>query len=127
MDKSDEIKLKLDVLADMMSERDVIELRKKELIDTILTPDIKQQIADIETEFAGKSKAVDENINILTSEIKQLILTGGESVKGDHLHAIWVSGRVSWDTKSLDGYAVAHPEILNLRKEGEPSVSIRKI
>ncbi len=41
--------------------------------------------------------------------------------------AVWSKGRETWDTKSLDGYALAHPEIASLRKVGDPSVSIRKI
>ena len=127
MNVKEVIKSKLDILADYQSEKDVINLQKQELIDSILTPEIKAQIADIEAEFSGKSETVDENIETITSEIKQAIIDTGESVKGDYLHAIWVKGRVSWDTKSLDGYAVAHPELLELRKQGDPSVSIRKI
>jgi hypothetical protein len=38
-----------------------------------------------------------------------------------------VKGRVSWDTKALDGYAVAHPEIEKLRIEGAPTVRIAKV
>ena len=49
----------------------------------------------------------------------------GETVKGDHLQAVWSKGRASWDDKALMGYTKAHPELLEFRKQGEPSVSIR--
>ena len=50
-----------------------------------------------------------------------------EDLKGSLLHAIYAAGRASWDTKALEGYAVAHPEILQFKKVGEPSVSIREM
>lgn len=88
---------------------------------------LTQRKAEIEAEFAGKAEAVDENIKKLTDDIKADIKLLGCSVKGEHYQGVYVSGRVTWDPKSLDGYAVGHPEILHFRKEGEPSVSIRRI
>ena len=120
-----EIKQKLDQLAEFQSERDVAMLEKQRLLDEVYSAEIKTRMAEIEAEFAGKTEAVNENIAALEAEIKQAIITHGASVKGSVLHAVFAKGRVSWDTKSLDGYATAHPELLTFRKEGEPSVSIR--
>lgn len=121
------IREKLNRLADLQAQKDAIRLRKQELIDNILTPDIKQQIADIETEFATTFASIDTGLIMLESEIKTDVLEYGSSVKGQHLRALWTRGRVSWDTRALDGYAVAHPEILPMRKSGDPSVSIRDV
>jgi len=123
----DEIKQKLDLLADHQAQRDAIALQKAELADAVLTTEIKAQLAEIDAEFAGKTEAVNANIAALETEVKQAVVEHGTSVKGTFLHAIWNKGRVSWDTRSLDGYAVAHPELLSFRKEGEPSVSLRKV
>lgn len=41
--------------------------------------------------------------------------------------AVYNKGRVSWDSSGLNGYMVAHPEITAFRKEGEPSITLRKI
>uniref|UniRef100_A0A6H1Z9L0 Uncharacterized protein n=1 Tax=viral metagenome TaxID=1070528 RepID=A0A6H1Z9L0_9ZZZZ len=123
----DEIKQKLDLLADHQAQRDAIALQKAELADAILTTEIKAQLAEIDAEFAGKTEAVNANIAVLETEVKQAVVEHGTSVKGTFLHAIWNKGHVSWDTRSLDGYAVAHPELLSFRKEGEPSVSLRKV
>ena len=118
---------KLDQLSEFMSQRDLIGIHKQEAIDAILTPEIKAQLADIEAEFRAQSVAVDENIDALTGEIKAAVIGSGATAKGAHIQAVYMKGRVSWDTKALDGYAAAHPEVAQFRKEGEPSVSIRKI
>ena len=120
-----EIKQKLDQLAEFHAQRDVAMLEKQALLDEIYTAEIKLRMAEIEAEFAGKTEAVNENIAALEAEIKQAVVAHGASVKGTVFHAVFAKGRVSWDTKSLDGYATAHPELLSFRKEGEPSVSIR--
>ena len=77
--------------------------------------------------FAVKLEGVSENIAALEAEIKQAVISAGTTVKGSFIQAVFTKGRVSWDTKSLDGYAVAHPELLSLRKVGEPSVSLRAV
>lgn len=120
-----EIKQKLDTLAEYQSQRDAATLEKQSLIDAIYTAEIKARVAEIEAEFAGKTEGVNTNIATLEAEIKQAVLEHGASVKGSFFHAVFAKGRVSWDTKSLDGYAAAHPELLSFRKEGEPSVSLR--
>lgn len=122
-----DITQKLDQLAEFMSQRDLIGIHKQEAIDSVLTPEIKAKLADIETEFKLQSLAVDENIDALTNEVKAEIIKAGATAKGAHIQAVFMKGRVSWDTKALDGYAAAHPEVAQFRKEGEPSVSIRKI
>ena len=121
------VKSKLDLISEYQAQKDALNLQKQEVIDTILTPEIKAKIAEIEAEFSGKGEAADANISALTAEVKEMVVGVGESVKATHLHAVFAKGRISWDPKSLDGYAVGHPEILNFRKEGDPSVSIRKV
>ena len=116
---------KLNMLAEFQAERDALQLKKQELIDSVLTPEIKAQLADIEAEFAPEAKEIEENIAHITEVIKPEVIAAGGTVKGAYLQAVYSRGRVSWDTKALDGYAAGHPEILQFRKEGEPIVSIR--
>ena len=59
--------------------------------------------------------------------IKAAVMALEEPVKGERLQAVINKGRVTWDSKLLEGYAVAHPEIKAARKEGEPTVTIRKV
>ena len=122
-----EIKSKLDLISEYQAQKDLLNLEKQALIDTILTPEIKAKIAEIEAEFLGKGETADTNIAALTTEVKDLVIQAGASIKGNALHAVFAKGRVSWDAKGLDGFALTHPEILYMRKEGDPSVSIRRI
>jgi hypothetical protein len=61
----------------------------------------------------------------LEDVIKRAVLQQGASIKGKTLHAVYSRGRVTWDGKALQSYAVTHSEIKKFSKVGEPSVSIR--
>jgi hypothetical protein len=118
---------KLNKLSDLQAQADAIRLHFQDLRENIMTPEIKEALADVDAEEVTTLEAVSAGISSLTDEVKQEVISGGASMKGDYLQAVWSKGRVSWDTKSLDGYAVAHPELTQFRKEGEPSVSIRSV
>ncbi len=115
----------LDALAELQSKRDILALNKQAMRDSVLTPEIRAQLEDIELEFAPSFVEVDEKIGSLITEVKTAVLVERATVKGERLMAVWAKGRVGWDTAALDGYIKAHPELADLRKEGEPSVSIR--
>ncbi len=120
----------LDQLAEYQFQLDALRLREEELIAT-LTPkipdEIKNQINDVHAEFATQRSGAETNAAELKEEIKAAIIEQGVSHKGAHIHAVYVKGRVSWDTKGVEGYALAHPELMAYRKEGEPSVTFRNI
>ena len=115
----------LEQLSDMRAQQDAIRLRFDEMRAGIITPEIKQQLDDLQAEQDGLQSGLAANMNQLESEIKAFVIGLGVTVKGAGLMAVYNKGRVSWDSKYLDGYAAAHPEILDARKVGEPSVSIR--
>ena len=121
------IEQKLDELSELYAQRDLSTMDKQRLIDEVLTAEIKAKIAEIEAEFAGKSETVIEKIEALENEVKELVKEKGASVKGQFLHAVFAKGRVSWDTKTLDGLMIAVPQLAQARKQGEASVSLRKI
>jgi len=124
---NDEVIQKLDKLADFQLDHDLLNFQKQELIDQVITPEIKEKINEINAEFVAKLEIVNENIAYLERDIKASVIEIGETVRGQYLMAVWARGWISWDTKALDGYTVAHPEISQFRKTGEPSVSVRKI
>ena len=123
----DQIKAKLDTLADFQAMAQAMELEKQQLLDAAIPAEVKERMAEIEAEFSGKLDAAKVNIDALTEEVKAAVVSNGASVKGAFLHAVWAKGRVSWDDKGLAGYMVAHPEINAFRREGSPSVSIRSV
>ena len=118
---------KLNELAELYAQRDISTMEKQRLIDAIMTDEIKAKIAEVEAEYSGKSEAVTEKITALESEVKELVKENGASVKGQFIHAVFTKGRVTWDSKQLDGLMIAVPQLAQARKEGEPSVSLRKI
>lgn len=83
--------------------------------------------AEINAEFSEKASGVLDNIAKLTAEIKLAVKQGGKTIKGQFYQAVYVRGRVTWNTDMLDGLIVAFPALAKARKEGEPSVTIRKV
>lgn len=122
---SDIIQL-LDKYADYQSQVDLLRL-DYEAKRRAIQATIQAQLDELDTEYKPVMEAAQGNIADLESQIKETVKTGGATVKGKYFQAVYVRGRVSWDTKALDGYAIAHPEIAAMRKEGEPSVSLRKV
>ena len=116
---------KLDQLAEFRSQKDSINLQQDEALKAAYPEELAKILDDIEAEFDGRLDTVSEKIATLEKEIKSDVLYFGETIKGTHLQAVWNKGRVSWNTKALDGYLVAHPELEKLRKQGKPSVTIR--
>ncbi len=122
-----DIQERLDQLADWQAKRDVLNMSKQDMIDEILTNEIREQLASIEAEFMPKFTALEENIAELTEQIKRDVLINGATVKGSFLMAVYNKGRVSWDSKQLEGMMAIIPGLVNARKEGEPSITLRKI
>ena len=119
------IKLAINEYSDMVIGIATITAEKQTLIDSVLTPEIKAKIAEIEAEFEPKLTSIQAHKSELETAIKQVVIAEGVTVKGDYHQFVFTKGRVSWDTKSLDGYAAAHPELLQFKIVGDPSVSVR--
>ena len=115
----------LDKLVDLKAEIDLISIEKQQLIDSVLTPEIRQQIQDIEAEFAPKVADINIAIGETELHIKTDILARGETAHNDVLEAVFVGGRVSWDTKGLDAAIKVLPQLAQYKKQGEPYVTIR--
>jgi len=117
---------KIEKYSDLAFGIDAVNQEKQALIDQVLTPEIKEKLAEIDAEFDPKSDELSQQKSMLEAEIKMEVLQAGQTVKGTYHSFVWSKPRVSWDTKALDGYALAHPEIAQFRTEGSPSVSVRK-
>lgn len=81
----------------------------------------QSKIAALTAEISALTDAVGE----LDAFIRAGVLAAEKTVKGEQLMAVFNQGRSTWDGKRLDGYAAAHPEILDFKKVGSPTVSIR--
>jgi phage host-nuclease inhibitor protein Gam len=89
--------------------------------------EINQRKQEISAEFAGKVEAANANIAKLTAAVKAEVIKAGKTIKGKFLQAVYVKGRVTWDTAKLDGLMILLPQLKDARKEGEPSITIRRI
>jgi hypothetical protein len=95
------------------------------LLSQFLEPEALRLYREKERELDSEVDTLNDRISELSSRVKEDVLEMGETFKTPLMMAMYCKGRVSWDTKSLDGYAAAHPEILGFKKTGKPSVSIK--
>ncbi len=123
----DEIQGMLDQLADLQEQYDEIIAQKQVLIDSVITPEIKTKIAEIEAEFAGKAEVTTAKTADLRGWIIQAVLQRKASVRGTKLQAVYSQGRVSWDTAGLDQAIRFIPAIADFKKKGKPYITIREV
>lgn len=122
-----EIQELLNQLANERAKIDVLNLREQVEIDKILTPEIRAKIEIVKAEYAEQSEVTRDAVKALEFKIKKAVIDHGQSVKSDFLMATWNKPRITWDSKGLSGYAVAHPEITAFRKTGNPTSTIRVV
>lgn len=123
----EQIKQKLCQIDELNAQLDLINIYKQDAINKVLTPEIKAELAAIDIEFGQQIEAITSTIAIIEADVKAGIVALGQTVKEGRFMAMYNKGRVTWDTKKMEGFALAHPEIAALRKEGEPFATIKKV
>ena len=68
-----------------------------------------------------------EQVATQVQTVKDAALVLKETVNGEDLQAVYSQGKTSWITDQLLGYAKTHKVILEMKKQGDPSISIRKV
>lgn len=114
----------LNKLAQMKAQADLLQMDYNAKRDAVLVT-VKAELDALAEEYQPMLDAIQQNMSALETIIKAAVVQEGASVKGDFCQVVYAKGRISWDTKAIEGYAAGHPEILQFRKECEPSVSIR--
>lgn len=117
----------LEKLTEAYAQRDLLAIEETEQIKKIMPVEVTLAIADMAAEYTPRREAIGAKIAELEAQAKEAVIAEGASVKGGALQAVFMKGRVSWDSKMLDGLTIVIPELNQARKVGEPSVSIRKI
>ena len=117
----------VDKYSDVVLKKAALESKKQELVDKVITPEIKAQLADIDAEFSEVEAMLNRELTEAEAEVKQAVLETGDTVRGSTHMAVFSKGRVSWDTKMLDGLALVMPQLAEAKTVGQPSVSIRLI
>lgn len=90
--------------------------------DDACDDEIKSRTAEIIT-------PLQDDLDHLKSLIADIVIAGGETIRTPfgRIEYVRAGERVSWDDRALLGFAVAHPEILQMRstKETAPAVRIK--
>ena len=120
------ITAKLDQLSEIKAAAEVTRLDYEAKRAEIMKA-VQAQLDDLAAEFEPLINSAEERAAALEAEIRQDVLAHGASVKGRRLYAVLSRGRVSWDTDRLDAYASTHPEVVEFRAQGQPSVSLRVV
>ena len=122
---ADEIKGALTSLSLLQEELDAQKQMMRNLVEALFetNPEAKERRDEIQEQIDLYQEQVDEQ----AAFVKGKVLLLGASVKGEDLHAVWSKGKTSWNTAQLLGFAKAHKEILEMKKDGSPSISIRKV
>ncbi len=132
----DEVKVLMDSWANVGYKKDLLQMEKQKLIDSILTDEVKLQLAEIDAEFLeketslekedkSKRKILDKAIESFT---KNLDLSKEKIQFSSSLMELSVSeAEPVWDVAGIDGYAIAgHPEILSFRSVGKPKTRLTR-
>jgi hypothetical protein len=124
MDPS-EIITQLDALAQLHAALDEANIQKKALVDSVITPEIKLKLTEIDAEFEDLLVTCGEKIAEAEATVKAAVVGAGESIKGAHMQAVYSVGRAHWDDRKLVKYAETHKEILICRDQGPAYVTLR--
>ena len=100
--------------------KDMIDLRKRDIMAKVQS-EIDAVDAEFEQDLALKRAEYEE----IEKQIREDVLKSGTSVKGDYWHFVYSKGTVTWNSQALEGYCKAHPELLEYRREGKPSVAVK--
>lgn len=115
---------KLDELAKIRSAiedtRANYEARREEVLSRV-----KSELDALSEEYAQLTAPAQDFAARLEAEIYTEVLLHRSTVRASTLLAVYSRGRVTWDTKGIAKLAETYPELLDYRKEGYPTVSIR--
>ena len=122
---------KLDKLAELMAKKDLLNYDRAQEIEKLIPAEVQAKINKVNVDFDESLNVVNSLIDEIKAEVESEVLASAEkkTVKGQWLMACYVKGRAGgWDSGKLDGYALAHPEILSAKKpDGAPTVQFRAV
>lgn len=102
---------------------------KKKLIDEAIPKEVREKIAEIETEFAGKNEAAQKELAQLEETIKGGVVSLRESLAVKGMKATFHPGRTTWDAKGLEGLGKTNPDVALIiapfKKQGKDYAAFR--
>ena len=121
-----EIGMRLNTLWRLRKSFEAEEQRFNERRAAILQP-VQSQLDALDAQYRHVVADRQREADALEIEIKNLVLELRQTVRGDHLMAVYKAAGMAWDDEALANYARAgHQEILKFRRDYDASVVIVK-
>lgn len=121
------IERRLEALAKMQQVRAAALLAYQEARQSIIPPDVQAALADVDAEYTTMFQRMDVDIADVEQQVKAAVVTHGTTVSAAGIMAQFNKGRTTYDSKRLDGLALAYPAINECRKVGDPYVVLKSV
>lgn len=126
---SEDLKQDMQKYVELKAAAAKLETDKQKLIEDAMPKEVRDRLAEIEAEFAGKNEQAAADLAALEDKIKSGVVASGESVAIPGLKATYSKGRVTWDAKGLESIMESNPDvgiiISPFKKQGESYASLR--
>lgn len=86
---------------------------------------VRAELDALDARFADRTAQVAETEKQAEEEARKQVLKAGQTIKVAGVQAVYMPGRVSWDSEGLEAYAQRHPELLAYRRVGQAYVTFR--
>ena len=116
----------LEILSDLYDKLETLTEELDQAKHEAIPASVRRRVATLERKYNAIMTPLRKKIDDLATSIRAETVSYGESVKNAGYHAVYAGGRITWNTVGLEGYAVAHPEVLEFRKSSGPYVTIRR-
>lgn len=130
MIKKFEIVKALDDMAEIDEQLVRLEAEKQAKIDSVLTPEIRKAIQDIEEEFAPLISAASQNRSTYDKAAREGCLEIGESVSGTKTpgwQVVYNKGKKHWNMDKVMERIENDPTFKSLYEDGKPYTSMKQI
>lgn len=97
------------------------------LKEQALPQEVKDALSKLELEMAPAIHSAQSEYEEAEKVVKAIVAEElQETLRGDTLMAVYTPPGASWDSKKLEGFALAFPRLLEARKETSAKVTIRQ-
>jgi len=90
-----------------------------------ITAKVRPELDALDAELLPHVKALREELARLEALLKEGVRAAGRSYQHRGFRVVYARGRVTFDNKGLQQYAITHPEVNRFRKVGEPLAYLR--
>jgi hypothetical protein len=118
---------KIEEYADALERLEMLKQNLETLREKVVPPEVHQALKELDEEYHPMIEAAEKHLEQIKEEVVSEVLQSAATIKGSRWMAIWNKGKETWDGAKLRGYAMAHPEIMEARKVGAPTVSFRRV